>query len=186
MTAYSIALFLHLVGVLALFAGIALEQTGLRQLRNARTVAQVREWLALLRGLRRIDAPAGLTILVSGGYLAARGAGHGAWIVAGLVGMVLMAVLGAAVGRPRFLAIVSAVPATDGPVTSPLRRRIADPVLRASAATRAALALGIVFVMAVKPAAAGAVTALVMALAIGTAASLRGGPGAHGALAANE
>jgi hypothetical protein len=59
-------------------------------------------------------------------------------------------------------------------------------VLRASSATRAALALGIVFVMAVKPAAAGAVTALVMALAIGTAASLRGGPGAHGALAANE
>ena len=186
MTAYSIALFLHLVGVLALFAGIALEQTGLRQLRNARTVAQVREWLALLRGLRRIDAPAGLTILVSGGYLAAQGAGYHAWIGAGLVGMVLMAVLGAAVGRPRFLAIVSAMPANDGPIPSPLRRRLADPVLRASAATRAALALGVVFDMAVKPGASGAVTALVVALVIGAAASLRGRTGARGALAASE
>ena len=43
MTAYSIALFLHIVGVLALFAGIALEQTALRRLRNARSLAQVRD-----------------------------------------------------------------------------------------------------------------------------------------------
>ena len=123
MTAYSIALFLHLVGVLALFAGIALEQTGLRRLRNAASVAQAREWVTLLRGLRRIDAPAGLTILVSGGYLAAHGAGYHAWIGAGIAGMVAMAILGAAVGRRRFVAIVSALPASDGPVASPLRRR---------------------------------------------------------------
>src|SRR6187455_164068 len=60
MSAYSIALFFHLLGVLALFAGIGLEQTGLRQLRNAPSLAQVREWMTLLRGLRRLDAPAGL------------------------------------------------------------------------------------------------------------------------------
>ena len=186
MTAYSIALFLHLVGVLALFAGIALEQTGLRQLRNARSVAQVRDWLMVLRGLRRIDAPAGLTILVSGGYLAARGAGYHAWIGAGIVGMVVMAILGAAIGRPRFLAIVAAVPATDGPVAPTLRQRIADPVLRASSVTRAALALGVVFDMAVKPAAVGAVTALVVAFVIGALSSLRAGAAARSALAPNE
>ena len=186
MTAYSIALFLHLVGVLALFAGIALEQTGLRQLRNARSLAQVRDWVTLLRGLRRIDAPAVLTILVSGGYLATHGAGHHAWVAAGIVGMVAMAVLGVAVGRPRFLAIVSALPAGDGPVAPSLRRRLDDPVLRATAATRAALALGIVFDMAVKPEAAGAISALVVALLIGAAASLGGRAGASGAVVANE
>lgn len=184
MSAYSIALFLHLVGVLALFAGIGIEQTALRRLRNARTVAQVREWMTLLRGLRRIDGPAGLTILVSGGYLVGHGAGYHAWVAAGIVGMVAMAVLGVAVGRPRFLAIASALPATDGPVASLLRARINDPILRATAATRAALGLGIVFDMAVKPAAAGAVIALVVALVIGAASSLRGGVGARGAVAA--
>src|SRR5258705_339375 len=117
MSAYSIALFLHLV------AGIALEQTGLRRLRTSLSLVQVREWVTLLRGVRRIDAPAGLTILLSGGYLAEHGAGHHAWVAAGIIGMVVMAVLGVAVGRPRFLPIVTALHAQDGPVTPSLRRR---------------------------------------------------------------
>jgi hypothetical protein len=186
MSAYSIALFLHLVGVLGLFAGIALEQTGLRQLRNAPSLAQVREWVTLLRGLRRIDGPAGLTVLVSGGYLATHGAGHHAWVAAGIIGMVLMAVLGVVVGRPRFLAIVKAIPATDGPVSSLLRARLENPVLRATAATRAAIGLGVVFDMTVKPAAPVAVSALFVALVIGVGSSQIRGVGARGALAANE
>lgn len=182
MSAYSIALFFHIVGVLALFAGIGLEQTGLRQLRNASSLAQVREWMTVLRGLRRIDAPAGLIILASGGYLAQHGAGHHAWVAVGIIGMVLMAVLGAAVGRPRFLAIVRALPATDGPVSPTLRRRLEDPVLRTTSATRAALALGIVFDMVVKPGAAGAVIVFVVALMIGAATGLRRGVRARGPL----
>jgi hypothetical protein len=186
MSAYSIALFLHLVGVLALFAGIGLEQTGLRQLRNASSLAQVREWMTLLRGLRRLDAPAGLLLLASGVYLAQHGAGHHAWVVAGIVGMVMMAVLGAAVGRPRFLAIARALPATDGPVSSSLRGLLEDPVLRASAATRAALGLGVVFTMVVKPATAGVLVVFVIALAIGAMSALARGAGTRGALAGNE
>jgi hypothetical protein len=186
MSAYSIALFFHLLGVLALFAGIGHEQIGLRQLRNAPSLAQVREWMTLLRGLRRLDAPAGLIILVSGGYLAQHGAGHHAWVAAGIVGMVVMAALGAAVGRPRMLAIARALSATDGPVSPSLRRLLEDPVLRASAAARAALGLGIVFDMVVKPAAAGAVTVFVIALVIGAATALARGVGTRGALAGNE
>jgi len=186
MSAYSIALFFHLVGVLVLFGGIALEQTGIRQLRNAPSLAQVREWVTLLRGLRRIDAPAGLTVLVSGGYLATHGAGHHAWVAAGIVGMVLMAVLGAVVGRPRFLAIVKALPATDGPVSSSLRARLDDPILRATAATRAALGLGIVFDMVVKPAAPVAVISLALALVVGAATLISRRASARGTLAANE
>jgi len=186
MSAYSIALFFHLVGVLTLFAGVGLEQTGLRQLRNAASLAQVREWMMLLRRLRRFDAPAALTILVSGGYLAEHGAGHHAWVAAGIIGMVLMAVLGAGVGRPRFIAIGKALPATEGPVTSTLRARLEDPVLRASAATRAALGLGIVFIMVVKPAAVGVVIVFSIALAIGAATGLARGIAERGALAGNE
>ena len=186
MSAYSIALFLHLVGVLALFAGIALEQTGLRQLRNARSLAQVREWMTLLRGLRRIDAPAALTILVSGGYLAEHGAGHHAWVAAGIVGMVLMAVLGAAVGRPRFLAIARVLPEYDGPVSPSLRARIENPVLRASAAMRALIGIAVVFDMTVKPATAGAVIALVAALVVGAGISLGRGMSARRAIAASD
>jgi len=186
MSAYSIALFLHLVGVLALFAGIGVEQIALRQLWNARSVAQAREWMTLMRSRRRIDGPSALTILVSGGYMAVHGAGHHAWVAAGIIGMVLMAVLGFGVGRPRFVAIGRALAGTDGPISTTLRERLQDPVLRASAATRLALGLGVVFDMVVKPAAAGAIIVLVAALVIGAASALGRGASARGALAGNE
>ena len=174
MSGYSIALFLHLVGVLVLFANIGLEQTGLRQLRNAPSLAQVREWMLLLRRLRRFDGPAAIVILVSGGYMVGHGAGHHAWVVAGIAGMVLMAVLGAGVGRPRFVAIGKALPTTEGAVPPSLRERREDPVLRVTAATRAALGLAVVFDMVIKPEALGALSVFVIALVIGAATALRG------------
>jgi hypothetical protein len=185
MSAYSIALFLHLVGVLTLFAGIGLEQTGLHQLRNATSLAQIREWMLVLRRLRRFDGPAALLILVTGGYMAMRGAGQHAWVAAGIVGMVLMAAFGAGVGRPRFIAIGKALPQADGPISPTLRERLQDPILRASAATRAALGVAVVFDMVVKPAALGAVSVFVIALAVGAATAVRG-LGARSALAGNE
>jgi hypothetical protein len=185
MSAYSIALFLHLVGVLTLFAGVGLEQTGLHQLRNAASLTQIREWMLLLRRLRRFDGPAALVILVSGAYMAMHGAGRHAWVAAGIIGMVLMAALGAGVGRPRFIAIGKALPATDGAISSTLRERLHDPILRASAATRAALGLAIVFVMAVKPAAATVLVVFAIALGIGAVTAIRG-VGAGRALAGSE
>lgn len=175
MSGYSIALFLHLVGVLVLFAGVGLEQIGLRQLRTAPSLAQVREWTLLRRSTRRLDGPAALIILLSGGYMVGHGAGYHAWVAAGIVGMVMMAVAGAAVGRPRFMAIAKALPTLDGPVPSSLRERLEDPVLRATAATRAALGLAVVFVMVVKPETVGAVSVFVVAVVIGAATAFRGG-----------
>ena len=58
--------------------------------------------------------------------------------------------------------------------------------VRATAATRLALALGIVFDMVVKPEAPGAVVAIVVAVVIGLGSSQIRGVGARGTLAANE
>ena len=41
MTLYSVALFVHVLGALGLFAGLALEWAGLRRLRHATTARQV-------------------------------------------------------------------------------------------------------------------------------------------------
>lgn len=171
-SAYSIALFLHIVAVLALFASITLEQVGLRRLRRAVSIAQAREWLALLGGLRRIDAPAGLLTLITGGWLAQNGAGHHAWVALGVLGLVTMAVLGVAVGRPRVAAIAAALSTGDGPIPASVRERLHAPALRASSALRAALGVGIVFDMVVKPGTAGALTALAVAVAVGGFASV--------------
>jgi hypothetical protein len=59
-------------------------------------------------------------------------------------------------------------------------------VLRASAATRAALGLGIVFIMVVKPELVGVVIVFAITLAIGAATALVRGVDARGTLARSE
>lgn len=82
MSLYSIAVFLHVVGALGLFAGVGLEQAGLRGLRGASTGAQVREWVLVLRRLRRIEGPSGLVILATGFYMLAVRWGGQPWATA--------------------------------------------------------------------------------------------------------
>ena len=64
---YSISLFLHIVGALAIFAGLAIEQAALFSLSRASTNAQVREWLSLLRTLQRFMGPAEVVRLSADG-----------------------------------------------------------------------------------------------------------------------
>ncbi|HET9984551.1 MAG TPA: hypothetical protein VFQ38_13225 [Longimicrobiales bacterium] len=180
---YSIALFLHIVGALGLFAGISLEQAGLRGLRRASTTAALREWLTVLSARGRIEGPAGVVLLATGGYMAATGWGRQPWIALALLGLVLIALLGALATGRTVRALRSALPNDDLPVRFALRQRIDSPVLRTSAALRAALALGIVFNMAVKPDARGAALALAAALLLGALAPWIG---RRGSLAAPE
>jgi hypothetical protein len=164
---YSISLFLHIVGALGLFTSLAFEQAGLYNLRRAQTNAQAREWLALLRALQRIQGPSALVLLATGLYMMASRWSHQTWAGLGLVGMVLMAIIGAVVTGRRMKAIGLALPAGDGQLPSALRARLDDSALGTSAWVRVALALGIVFNMSVKPAAGGAVATLVVATGLG-------------------
>jgi hypothetical protein len=171
---YSISVFLHVVGALGIFAGIALEQAGLRGLRRASTGAQVREWTTMLRALRRVEGPSALVVLATGLYLVATRWGRHAWIGLGLLGLVAMGALGGAVIGRRAKAIAQAV-TDDGAIVPALRDRLRDPALRASASLRVALGLGIVFNMSVKPDTGGALAALGVALALGAAHAAWGG-----------
>ncbi|HSQ28450.1 MAG TPA: hypothetical protein VLN49_01290 [Gemmatimonadaceae bacterium] len=168
---YSISLFLHIVGALGIFASLAFEQAGLFNLRRASTNQQAREWLSLFRTLQRVQGPSALVLLATGLYMMTTRWSHQAWAGLGLVGMVLMAIIGAAITGRRMKRIGPAVPATDGPLPAALRDRFDDPALRMSASVRVGLALGIVFNMSVKPATGGAVAALVIAMALGFAAA---------------
>src|SRR5262245_55454556 len=101
MPLYSIALFLHIVGALALFAALALEWGSLYNLRRARSAAQFWDSVKLLGGLRFIGGPAALTLVLTGFYLAATRWGGQGWIWLGLPGMVAMATTGALVTGRR-------------------------------------------------------------------------------------
>jgi len=172
MSVYSISLFLHIVGALGLFAVLALEWAGLYHLRRATEASQVREWVRLLAAPRVVGGPAALVILVTGIYLSATRWGPQGWIVVGLAGMVVIAVLGAVLSGRRTGAIARALPAQSGPISMALGRHLRDPVLALSLWVRTALFLGIVFVMSTKPSAAGALAAMAVAVVVGLAAAI--------------
>jgi hypothetical protein len=168
---YSISLFLHIVGALGLFAAFGLEWASLNGLRRATVAGQAREWARLLGAPRFVGGPAALTLLVTGIHLSATRWGPQGWIVVGLAGMVVIAVLGAAVSGRRAGAIARTLPAGDGPISAALGQLLHDPVLRLSLALRTSLFLGVVFLMSTKPGTAGALAAMGVALLLGLAAA---------------
>lgn len=172
MSVHSIVLFLHIVGALGLFVALGLEWASMAYLRRAASVEQAREWL----GVRSIVMPVGLAslvlILLSGFYMMATSWGWVGWIVVALIAMVLIAVLGATLTGLRMGAIEQAIASERGPLSPALRQRMNDPLLWVSVRTRSAIALGIVFLMVVKPALSGALVTLGVAIIAGLTLSV--------------
>jgi hypothetical protein len=172
MTLYALALFLHVAGALGLFIAIGLEWTSLPRLRRAASVEQARTWLGVLGSLGPIGGPSALALLVTGIYMMVTVWRGAAWPGIGLIAMVLIAVLGGVLTGRRVGSIAQALPAEAGPLPPALAERVRDPVLVLSARLRAALALGVVFIMCTKPGMVGSLTAMGAALVIGLAAGL--------------
>lgn len=170
MSLYVIAVFLHIVGALGLFAALGLEWASLYHLRRVATPDLAREWAKLLSSLRFVGGPAALTILVTGIYLSATRWGHQGWIGLSFVGLLLIAVLSVTLTARRAGAIVRALASEGGSDSAALGRRLRDPVLLVSAWLRTALALGVVFIMVTKPSGADALTTLGVALVVGLVA----------------
>jgi hypothetical protein len=166
MTLYAFALFLHVVGVLLLFAAITTEGIALFQLRRATTTSQVVTWQGVAK-LARVFGPASVVaILVPGLYMMATSWGWVPWIAVGLLAWVAIAVMGAVNGI-RLSVVVAA--ATSDP------HRIHDLHARPFAVswvTRLALSLGIVFLMTDKPGLLWAVLSVAVAAGIGVVAGL--------------
>jgi len=149
--AYNLALFLHVVGVLGLFAALTVEGIALRGIRGSLTGDQARTWLRLLRPLRIVGPLSLLLILVPGLYLAATIDSGGGWIAAGLIGFVAIGILGGAVTGRRMAVVGPTLGRAQGTLDSQATRASHDLALATSYALRLALALGIVWLMTLKP-----------------------------------
>jgi hypothetical protein len=161
MNLYSIALFLHVVGALLLFVTLTVEGVALRQLSQAATTELARGAAALLR-LNRIVGPlSALGVLVPGLYMTVTSWGWVAWIVVALASWVVIAVLGAVNGI-RILALER---------SSGLLAGIGNPVFLTSWLARVGIALGVIFLMTVKP---GSVVAVIAILGPAAAGALLG------------
>ncbi len=172
MNSYSIALFFHIVGALGFFIALGLEWVSLRQMRNAATSEQVREWMQVTGSTRKIGMISMLVILIAGFYMMAVAWGLVPWILVALGALILSIILAMALTSPRMAAIGQALTKERGSTSSALHHLINHPLLWISIQTRVAVALGIVFLMTVKPGLSGSLLTIGIAIILGLASAL--------------
>lgn len=172
MSYYTIALFFHIIGALGFFVSLALEWMSLQQLRHATTVEQVHEWSKRSTVVRRVGIAAMVIILVFGFYMMAVANIGAAWLIVGFGMFVLLIILAVALTGPRLGVIKRTVKVGDGLVSPALFQLLHHPILWVSIQIRLAIALGVVFLMTVKPGLSGALVTAGVSAVIGLASTL--------------
>ena len=159
MNIYSIALFLHIVGALILFAMLGLEWVGLRQIRNAADSEQVHAWLGVLNGASKAGFPSMFATVITGVYMMATVWKWTAWLSVTVGALILMIVF-ARVAAPRLKMLGQSLVTGN------------DLLLWVSVQTRVAIVLGIVFLKIAKPDLAGSLLTVGAAIVLGIASAL--------------
>jgi len=172
MNANSLALFLHIVGVLGLFVALGLERTGLRQIRSALVPEQVRAWMGILKSARGMGFASMLTTVITGIYMILTDTGLVPWIYVSILALVMVILLSVVLTGPRMVAIGQALATGKGTLSSSFRSFANHPLLWVSIQTRIALALGIVFLKITKPELAGSLVTIGVAVVLGLASTL--------------
>ncbi|MBA3871783.1 MAG: hypothetical protein H0X30_21765 [Anaerolineae bacterium] len=151
MSAYSIALFLHIVGALGFFAALGLEWITVMQLKRATTAEQVRNWLEASGSLGRVAMISMVVLLLAGIYMMATVWGGVAWLIVAFVAIVLMMVVMGRISTPRLKVIRQAVTTEKGALSPKLQEALRHPLLWIGIQARIIMGLGVVFLMTVKP-----------------------------------
>jgi hypothetical protein len=174
MTNHSIALFFHFVGLAMLFIGYGLEWIVSAFLRGATTTDQVRAWLRVYRTSLPVSGPGLLVLILSGGYLAQlSGVMKTGWMSASMLAIVLALGIGFVLILPRVRAIRGSLPEGSAALPASATAFLRAPGLPTLIRVRAMLALGIVYLMTVKPATfASSLLALGVAIVLGLLASV--------------
>lgn len=165
MTFYSLVLFVHVAATLALFAAIIIEALALYRLRRVSTLNEVRLWIDPAPGLAFVTTGSLLGVFFSGIYLAIRvSAVNAAWPRVTIIAMFLLAPFAATVARR--MREIRRASATATTIDADLQRRLQDPFLKVATAIRVAIVLGIVLLMAAKPALGTSVAVLAASIAV--------------------
>jgi len=167
-TVFSVVLFLHLLGAVALFIGYGIEWTASSLFRNASSTEQVRSWLRVCKVSPPLTGVGLGIVLLSGGYLASlSGAMKQGWIPATLIAIFFALALGFGLILPRMKRIRAALPPGNDPVSAQLRERVSDVVLLTAIRVRVLLVTGIVFLMAAKISFVPSLVAITIAAILG-------------------
>jgi hypothetical protein len=168
---YQTALFLHILGALGFFIAVGVLYTAVLGVRRAQTAGSIKLWTGAANGVSRILFPISfLVIVIAGIYMVVTVWGEKApWAGVALIAFIILAVGATLIQGRRMAALgqTAAAQPDNAAVTGALQAQAHDPVTWVSVNASAAFAIGIVYLMTLKPDALGSVIALLIALVIG-------------------
>jgi hypothetical protein len=186
---YQTALFLHILGALGFFIALGVFYAAVLGVRRAQTAGSIKLWTGAAAGVSRILFPISfLVIVIAGIYMVVTAWGEKApWAGVALLAFILLGIAATFIQGRRMSALgqSAARESENAPVTSALWTQAHDPVTWVSSNASAAFAIGIVYLMTLKPDALGSVIALLIALVVGLVFGFltQGRPAASPALA---
>lgn len=159
---YSIALFLHLVSLLAAGAAAAVAGYAALRLRTASSPREVAAWGMMIGRVVRVFPLATAGLLASGAYMTQTAWSWSTpWIVGGLVGLATIVVLGSGLEASRGRALRNEVRAHG--LSDRARRLLRDPLAWTAKVMTWTLMVAVVFLMSTKPPAWGCAVSLLVA-----------------------
>jgi hypothetical protein len=168
MIIYQAILFLHILGALGLFVGLAFEWLCLRRINNAASNVQLKEWINFLASLKVIFSISGITLLLSGTYMSVITWGGPAWIVIAFIGLVTSAINGSVITGKKIEALQKLVNSEDTTQLPNIFEEKKNQKLFSHFQLRAAISLSIIFLMTFKPEIIGSIVVFVLAIILGS------------------
>ncbi|HEX5438621.1 MAG TPA: hypothetical protein VFW98_15825 [Gemmatimonadaceae bacterium] len=171
MSLYAVALFLHLLTVVAAFIAVALIHAGLIRMRRAERVGEAREALMSAGRAGRAMPIVGLLLLLTGAYMTeSLWSWTTPWIDVSIGGLVAIMAAGGGLLERRLRALKPLLQHGDGPVDGTLAASLRAPSLWIIAQLPPLLAIGVMFVMTTKPGMAQGIIEILVVVAIGVLA----------------
>lgn len=167
---YEFALFLHLLGVVAMAGASTAFILVLAMMRRSKTVEEVRQWATAGFVVDKVFPGAVILLLVTGIWLVediGYEFGDG-WINVSMITLILMAIAGGAINTRKIGAIKRAADsASPGALPQVLAAQITDPVLFGTTHALTLGVLAIIWNMTTKPGDAQAGIVVVLAVLVG-------------------
>ncbi|HEU4641864.1 MAG TPA: hypothetical protein VFS44_05355 [Gemmatimonadaceae bacterium] len=173
MDGYRIALFVHLLALVAASCASAIVHLAESKRRRAATAHEALQWLQIAAKAAPTFPIVLLVLFATGGYMVT--AQHGwswsaGWVDAGVLGVVLLFVNGSVIGRRSRAAGRALAGIANG--SAPEQALPHDPLVPVLSWSNTGLAMAVVFVMATKPELAGSLIALAVGIAAGMTIAL--------------
>ena len=166
---YSIMLFLHIIGTVAMFIAVGLTITAMIGMLYSKKTETLRIWAALAVKVDGLLPFSVILIFLPALYLVITAWGwHVAWINLSIAALIVMLIMGPSINLRRLKAILKAVDAeTASTPSAKLISTVQDRLLWISVITMTALSIAIVFLMTVKLAFIGSLVTFAVAIVVG-------------------